>query len=158
MVRTVLRQRYLCSVWTVNGRAGISTPNVLCTRTFKWAGARWTWIRSWLWGFWCGRRRNVRNACTFFHAELKTVSQCHTPSNTEPVNPIWRAANGYCPPSQIVPGATPEQLEFLVPLPRPYPPPRRLGVALLMAQHPEYVIHVVAHQLCAAVRDHTRCA
>ena len=34
------------------------------------------------------------------------------------------------------------------------PPPRRLRTALLMAQHPEHIIHVVAHHLRTAVRNH----
>jgi hypothetical protein len=35
-------------------------------------------------------------------------------------------------------------------------PPRRLRTALLMTQHPEHIIQVVAHHLRTAVRNHLR--
>jgi hypothetical protein len=63
---------------------------------------------------------------------------------------IWRCASDFCHCAQrFVLG---EKLKLMACL----PPPRRLRTALLMAQYPEHVIQVVAHHLCASVRNHLR--
>ena len=102
---------------------------------------------------------NVLSSCTnrlLEKARHKPVSlRIYRKGETPPVSRVFapKPKCTYCSSSQIREGIPHERLLSL-----PTPPPRRLRTALLIAQHPEQVIQVVAHHLRRVVGDDLRCA